>query len=265
MKINQLFEVKFQEARAIKSKRLRRVLNLKLNPPSSNDNGDVNEEKKNNSRRVEGNEALNEDAEGKKLHKKGSASSESREGKHNGNKAKQLRRKQQVNSMTEAPRAARERAGKRSRKILPQRGTDENLTTDLEATIPMTPVKLSDKFSAGPAGRCVETASSTPYDGREADDSPSNSNQIVEAATRARRKRPNSDEQVTNPKCRHLARGGFEHARAWRVAGRKPEDSTSDSSLSDEDCGKYYDGPKPVFVFRRGRRQRTGSRRGRGR
>ena len=92
MKINNYFEVKFQETRTVKSKRVQRVLNRKFNPSSSNSEDGVENSKK---QRQHGGETLGEKKNDKTEPKKRTLSTKNSASKHD-NEADAKRAKRSV-------------------------------------------------------------------------------------------------------------------------------------------------------------------------
>lgn len=237
MKINNYFEVKFQETRTVKSKRVQRVLNRKFNPSSSNSEDGVENSKK---QRQHGGETPSK----KKIDKtepnerKRTLSTKNSASKHD-NEADAKRAKKSVDgdsacALTETRSSGRKRGRGRGRGKARERA---EANADLRLSVAprsSNQVKRKQLYQENKErSRRTRSRSSTSADTEKE----TFVDQILENdQTRKKQQRSAVSKKKNDAKC---------------IA--EDDDSTSDTTDSEDNSENFYAGPKPVSVFVRGR------------
>ena len=262
LKISQFFQVKFQETRQVKSKRIRRVVNRKLNPPSGSDSehgGEKNQKEKNSADNAPNKTTKHGQVRNKKrshsteINPKGSEENESH--------VTRPKRAKEENTQSGARSSAVNRRGScrgrgRGRTKLRKTESDVHSTSDLKLSVEITPLKLPYEENSQHVSR---------ENRREPSRSGRSQLVLAQPSTCAEDQKDGPIDSV----CMNNAKThNKQSSSAVRAANRaQQENSTSDSTDSDDDDDddeNVYTGPKPVSVFNRGRGRGKGTERGRG-
>ncbi|XP_078379026.1 LOW QUALITY PROTEIN: DNA excision repair protein ERCC-5-like [Oculina patagonica] len=261
-KINQYFQVKFQETRKVKSKRIKRVLNRTFNPSSSSsdseDGGENNKKQNKPTDKMSG-----KTTKVKQLrHKKRTHSAETNMDDEDENEAgvSQAKRAKGENDKGDACSSTvnRSRGSYRGRGRGRGRWRKNNSTTpNLESSIEQTWKSFSQETSKPlPLENSKSTRRGRNLRSRPSTSADNNTETPVDSVC------------ANNAQTRRKQRSNSASSRGKDLKSLAAEEnSTSDSTDSDDNDEDFYAGPKPVSVFRRGRgRERgRGSTRGRGR
>ena len=259
LKISQFFQVKFQETRHLKSKRIRRVVNRKLNPPSGSDSehGSEKKQKEKNSADKAPNKTTKH---GQVRNKKRSHSTEinSKGSEENESHVTRPKRAKEENTQSGARSSAVNRRGSyrgggRGRAKLRKNESDVHSTSDLKLSVEITPLKLPKTENSQHVSR--ENRREPSRDGR-------NQRVLAQPSTCAEDKRDGPIDSVCMNNAKTHNKQSSSTVRAENRA--QQDNSTSDSTDSDDDDQSVYTGPKPVSVFNRGRGRGKGPGRGRG-
>ena len=264
MKIDQYFQVKFQEKRKVKSKRIQRVLNRTCNPSSSSsdseDGGENNKKQQTPSDKISGKTMKIKRIQEKKRSHSIEASIGEEEDDAGVNRAKRAKgQNDQVGACPSTVNRSRGRYRGRGRGRGKAR-KNNSTTPGLEASIEQTSEKSS----------CQETSKQTSLENQEGSISKSSNHRTRRTCARPSTSTSNrvetqvDDVYTNNVKTRREQRNTSASRRLKkRVELAEKETSTSDSTDSDENDEDFYVGPKPVSVFRRGRGRGRGGGRGR--
>ena len=258
LKISQFFQVEFQETRNIKSKRIRRVVNRKLNPSSGSDSehgGKNGQKEKKSEGKAPDKTTKREQARNKKrshsteINPKGSEENESH--------VTRPKRAKEENTESGARSFAVNRRGNyrgRGRGLTKLRNIESGAhsTSNLKLSVEITPLKLPNEEKISPENR---------------NSSRSGRGQLVLAQPSTYACAEDKAEGSIDSMCVNNAKIENKESRSSvRAANRAEQNrSTSDSADSDDDDENEYTGPKPLSVFSRGRGRGKGRGRGRGR
>ena len=251
--------MKFQETRHLKSRRIRRVVNRKLNPTSGSDSehgGEKNQKEKNSADNAPNKTTKHGQARNKKrshsteINPKGSEENESH--------VTRPKRAKEENTESGARSSAVNRRGSyrgrgRGRTKLRKNESDVHSTSDLKLLVEITPLKLPTEENSQHVSRENRRESSLNVRSQRV---------LAQPSTCAGDKRDGPIDSV----CMNNAKtDNKQSSSAVRAENRaEKETSTSDSTDSDDDDENVYTGPKPVSVFNRGRGRGKGTGRGRG-
>lgn len=239
MKISDYFEVKFQETRTIKSKRIKRVLNRKFNPPSGSSDGEdgVENNKKQkqhtgeiSSKKTNHNPELND--------KKRTLSTKKSASKHD-IEADAKRAKKDVDgdsacafAVTRSSGRKRGRGRGRGKTREREKANDDfKLSVAAQWSNQVTRKQLSQENKVRP--RKTRSRSSTSADTEKetlVDQVPENDKK------RRKQQSPAANRKKNDARC-----------------SAEDDDSTSDTTDSEDFDENFYAGPNPVSVFARGR------------
>lgn len=239
MKISDYFEVKFQETRTIKSKRIKRVLNRKFNPPSGSSDGEdgVENNKKQkqhtgeiSSKKTNHNPELND--------KKRTLSTKKSASKHD-IEADAKRAKKDVDgdsacafAVTRSSGRKRGRGRGRGKTREREKANDDlKLSVAAQSSNQVTRKQLSQENKVRP--RKTRSRSSTSADTEKetlVDQVPENDKK------RRKQQSPAANRKKNDARC-----------------SAEDDDSTSDTTDSEDFDENFYAGPNPVSVFARGR------------
>lgn len=265
MTINQYFQVKFQEKRNVKSKRIQRVLNRTFNPSSSSsdseDGGENNKKHQGRSDKISGKTTkLKRVLEKKRSHSRTEASIGVEEDEAGLNRIKRAKGENgQVDACSLTVNCCRGRFRGRGRGRGKARKND-SATPNLEASVEQT----SEKSSGRETSKQLSLENHEDSTGKDriqrtrrtcARPSTSTNNRVETQVDDVHTNIVQTRGKQRNMSARRRGKGRMDLA--------KEESSTSNSTDSDENDGDFYVGPKPVSVFRRGRGRGKG--RGRGR
>ena len=268
MKIDQYFQVKFQETRKVKSKRIQRVLNRTFNPSSSSsdseDGSENNKKHQKHSDKVSGKTTKINRVQDKKRSHSTEAGIGEEEDEAVVNRVKRAKGgNDQVGACSSTVNRSRGRYRGRGRGRGKAARKNNSTTPNLKAPIEQTSEKSS----------CQETSKRLSLENQE-DSTGKGSNQ------RTRRFRGRTslytdnrvetqvDDVCTNSvqtKRKQRSASASRRGKGVLVELAEEETSSSDSTDSDENDEDLYVGPKPPSVFRRGRGRGRVKGRGRGR
>ena len=233
MKINNYFEVKFQETRTVKSKRVQRVLNRKFNPSSSNSEDGVENSKK---QRQHGGETLGEKKNDKTEPKKRTLSTKNSASKHD-NEADAKRAKRSVDGDSACALAETRSSGRKRGRGRGKARERAEANADLRLSVAprsSNQVKRKQLYQENKErSRRTRSRSSTSADTEKE----TFVDQILENDKKRKKQQSSAVSKKKNDaKC---------------IA--EDDDSTSDTTDSEDNSENFYAGPKPVSVFVRGR------------
>ena len=264
MTINQYFQVKFQEKRNVKSKRIQRVLNRTFNPSSSSsdseDGGENNKNYQMRSDKISGKTTkLKRDQEKKRSHSR-EASVGEEEDEPGLNRIKRAKgENDQVDACSPTVNCCRGRFRGRGRGRGKAR-KNNSATPNLENSVEQT----SEKSSGREISKQLSLENHEDSTGKGRIQRTRRTCARPSTSTNNRVETQVDDVDTNNVQTRGKQRNTPARRRGkGRMDLAKEESSTSDSTDSDENDGDFYVGPKPVSVFRRGRGRGKG--RGRGR
>lgn len=235
MKINNYFEVKFQETRTVKSKRVQRVLNRKFNPSSSNSEDGVENSKK---QRQHGGETLGEKENDKTEPKKRTLSTKNSASKHD-NEADAKRAKRSVDGDSACALAETRSSGRKRGRGRGRGKARERAEANADLRLSVAPrssnqVKRKQLYQENKErSRRTRSRSSTSADTEK--------ETFVDQILENDKKRKKQQRSVVSKKKND----------AKCIA--EDDDSTSDTTDSEDNSENFYAGPKPVSVFVRGR------------
>lgn len=235
MKINNYFEVKFQETRTVKSKRVQRVLNRKFNPSSSNSEDGVENSKK---QRQHGGETLGEKKNDKTEPKKRTLSTKNSASKYD-NEADAKRAKRSVDGDSACALADTRSSGRKRGRGRGRGKARERAEANADLRLSVAPrssnqVKRKQLYQENKErSRRTRSRSSTSADTEKE----TFVDQILENDKKRKKQQSSAVSKKKNDaKC---------------IA--EDDDSTSDTTDSEDNSENFYAGPKPVSVFVRGR------------
>lgn len=263
MKIDQYFQVKFQETRKVKSKRIQRVLNRTFNPSSSSsdseDGGENSKKQKKHTDKIPGKTAKENQLQRKKRSHSAETNMDNEE-EENEAGVNQAKRPKEDNDKGDAcsPTVNRSRGRYRGRGRGRGRAR-KNISAipNLEYSVEQTP-KTSSSQETGKQ-LSLENQEDSTRRGRSRRSRPSTS---VDNTTEI----PVDSVRVNDAQTRRKQRSGSASRGGKNFKSlAEEENSTSDSTDSDDNDEDFYLGPKPVSVFRRGRGRGRGKGSARGR
>ena len=232
MKINNYFEVKFQETRTVKSKRVQRVLNRKFNPSSSNSEDGVENSKMQRQLGEKKNDKTEPNEKKRTLSTKNSAS------KHD-NEADAKRAKKSVDGDSACALAETRSSGRKRGRGRGRGKARERAEANADLRLSVAPrssnqVKRKQLYQENKErSRRTRSRSSTSADTEKE----TFVDQILENdKKRKKQQRSAVSKKKNDAKC---------------IA--EDDDSTSDTTDSEDNSENFYAGPKPVSVFIRGR------------
>lgn len=239
MKISDYFEVKFQETRTIKSKRIKRVLNRKFNPPSGSSDGEDGTENNMKERRQKAEISNKKTNRNPELNdKKRTLSTKKSASKHD-IEADAKRTKKDVDGDSACAfavtRSSRRKRGRgRGRGKAQER---DKVNDDLKLSV--VPQSSDQKIRKQPSQENKERPRKTRSRSSTSADTEKETfvDQVLENDKKRRKQQsPAVNMKKNDAKC---------------IA--EDDDSTSDTTDSEDYDENFYAGPKPVSVFVRGR------------
>lgn len=250
--------MKFQETRHVKSKRIRRVVNRKLNPPSGSDSdhgGDKNQKENNSADNAPNKTTKHGQVRNKKrshsmeINPKGSEENESHVTRPK--RAKEENTESGARSSTVNRRGSYRGRG-RGRTKLRKNESGVHSTSDLKLSFEITPLKLPTEENSQHVSR--ENRRESSRNGRS-------QRVLGQPSTCAEDERDGLIDSV----CMNNAKTDNKQSNsAVRAENRVEKDNSTSDSTDSGDDENVYTGPKPVSVFNRGRGRGKGTGRGKG-